>query len=61
MNGAGEEDEARFTEARRRMVAEQLVRRGIRDERVLAAMSVVPRHAFVDGAAVESAYADHPL
>jgi protein-L-isoaspartate(D-aspartate) O-methyltransferase len=61
MDGAGTEDDARFIEARRQMVAEQLVRRGIRDERVLAAMSVVPRHCFVDGAAAESAYADHPL
>ena len=61
MDGAGAEDDTRFIEARRQMVAEQLVRRGIRDERVLAAMSVVPRHCFVDGAAAESAYADHPL
>ncbi|HSZ83866.1 MAG TPA: protein-L-isoaspartate(D-aspartate) O-methyltransferase [Polyangia bacterium] len=61
MDGAGAEGDARFIEARRKMVAEQLVRRGIRDARVLAAMTTVPRHAFVEGALADDAYADHPL
>jgi protein-L-isoaspartate(D-aspartate) O-methyltransferase len=73
MNGAEEAEDMRFVEARRRMVAEQLVARGIRDPRVLAAMGTVPRHRFVDRAAhrsalrpvdpalAEEAYADHPL
>ena len=52
---------ARWTEARSRMVAEQLYGRGIRDERVLAAMAVVPREAFVPGLEREAAYADGPL
>ena len=46
---------------RLRMVEEQLVRRGLRDEDVLSAMRSVPRHLFVPEAAVEDAYADSPL
>jgi protein-L-isoaspartate(D-aspartate) O-methyltransferase len=47
--------------ARDRMVDEQLVPRGIRDERVLAAMRKVPRHQFVPPAMAQHAYADRPL
>jgi protein-L-isoaspartate(D-aspartate) O-methyltransferase len=43
------------------MVAEQLVRRGITDPRVLEAMSLVARHLFVDPEQVEHAYDDRPL
>ena len=43
------------------MVDEQLVRRGITDERVLAVMRRVPRHLFVEEAFRERAYGDHPL
>ncbi len=43
------------------MVEEQLVRRGITDERVLAAMRRVPRHLFVEEALRDRAYGDHPL
>jgi len=43
------------------MVAEQLVRRGIRDERVLRAMGKVPRHRFVEEALAGRAYGDYPL
>ena len=50
-----------YAEARERMVAEQLERRGIRDERVLAAMRKVPRHLFVDLSLAHQAYSDHPL
>jgi protein-L-isoaspartate(D-aspartate) O-methyltransferase len=38
-----------------------LKRRGIRDERVLEAMAVVPRHAFVPESSLSSAYGDHAL
>ena len=47
--------------ARRRMVQEQLERRGIHDARVLAAMRTVPRHEFVASADGARAYADHAL
>jgi len=43
------------------MVARQLRARGIRDERVLAAMRKVPRHEFVPSASRDIAYADQPL
>jgi protein-L-isoaspartate(D-aspartate) O-methyltransferase len=38
-----------------------LKRRGIKDEAVLDAMAHVPRHEFVEGRGVRSAYGDHPL
>jgi len=43
------------------MVAEQLRRRGIRDERVLGAMSVVPRHEYIPSEHWEEAYEDHAI
>ena len=50
-----------YEKARERMVSEQLVRRGIDDPRVLAAMGKVPRHLFVEDALRGQAYGDHPL
>ena len=50
-----------FEEARRQMVERQLRARGIHDERVLAAMLLVPRHEFVPEEFREQAYEDHPL
>jgi protein-L-isoaspartate(D-aspartate) O-methyltransferase len=50
-----------YTIARHRMVAEQLVHRGITDPRVLQAMKEVPRHRFVPEEFQEKAYADGPL
>ncbi len=46
---------------RLRMVSEQLVPRGIRDEALLAAMREIPRHRFVPPSLVHQAYADAPL
>lgn len=46
---------------RERMVAEQLVPRGISDPRVLAVMGEVPRHLFVEEALARQAYLDNPL
>jgi protein-L-isoaspartate(D-aspartate) O-methyltransferase len=46
---------------RARMVAEDLVRRGIRDARVLEAMGRVAREAFVSPADHDRAYADQAL
>jgi protein-L-isoaspartate(D-aspartate) O-methyltransferase len=43
------------------MVEKQLRARGIRDARVLEAMSAIPRHLFVPPECMESAYADTPL
>jgi protein-L-isoaspartate(D-aspartate) O-methyltransferase len=50
-----------FVAQRRSMVESQLRARGIRDERVLAAMLSVPRHEFVPEEYREQAYEDHPV
>lgn len=50
-----------FTETRRRMVAEQMRARDIREPRVLAAMERVPRHLFVPESSRGLAYDDYPL
>ncbi len=50
-----------FTLARQRMVEEQIASRGVRDERVLAAMAAVPRHLFLPESQWHHAYDDHPL
>jgi len=50
-----------FVSQRRAMVEQQLRARGIREERILAAMTEVPRHQFVPADFVESAYSDQPL
>ena len=54
-------EEDRYAERRARMVERQLRRRGIRDERVLEAMSEVPREAFVPGDDRRRAYRDGAL
>lgn len=43
------------------MVERQLLRRGMKDERVLAAFRKVPREAFVPADLAEFAYDDNPL
>ena len=50
-----------YAAARADMVERQLRANGIRDRRVLAAMSRVPRHLFVPDTLRDSAYADGPL
>jgi protein-L-isoaspartate(D-aspartate) O-methyltransferase len=46
---------------RAHMIDEQLRRRGVRDERVLQAMGMVPREEFIVERYRDQAYADHPL
>jgi protein-L-isoaspartate(D-aspartate) O-methyltransferase len=53
--------EGLFARERNEMVDRHLGARGIRDERVLAAMRRVPRHLFVDDALRARAYGDHAL
>jgi protein-L-isoaspartate(D-aspartate) O-methyltransferase len=50
-----------FPKARSKMVEEQILSRGIKDPRVIAAMKKVPRHVFVEEALQGQAYNDHPL
>ncbi len=52
---------ALFSILRLRMVEAQLRERGIKDERVLSAMSRVPRHEFTLQGYRNQAYEDHPL
>jgi len=47
--------------ARKRMVEEQIIGRGIHDQRVLAVMGSVPRHCFIPPDDLPWAYADGPL
>jgi len=51
----------RFAEARRLMVEGQIRKRGVADERVLLAISNVPRHEFVPAFWINQAYVDEPL
>jgi protein-L-isoaspartate(D-aspartate) O-methyltransferase len=52
---------ALYSSLRRQMVDSQLRRRGIADERVLAAMERVRRHEFAPERYRDQAYEDHPL
>ncbi len=54
-------EEAVFERARDAMVASQIVVRGVRDGKTLAAMRSVPRHLFVPPELTRSAYDDRPL
>jgi protein-L-isoaspartate(D-aspartate) O-methyltransferase len=58
MSGNGSQP---FATERFTMVESQLRQRGIHDERLLAAMSKVPRHEFVGQQNWNEAYADHPI
>ncbi|WP_281768660.1 protein-L-isoaspartate(D-aspartate) O-methyltransferase [Methanoculleus bourgensis] len=51
----------RFTREREEMVEFQVRARGVRDERVLAAMRKIPRHLFVPKGFERAAYEDRPL
>lgn len=46
---------------RENMVATQVEKRGVKDQRVLDALLTVPRHEFVPSEYRGSAYGDHPL
>ena len=50
-----------FLQERKRMVADQIAWRGLRDPHLLAAMEAVPRHRFVRQEDLPWAYADGPL
>ena len=50
-----------YTVQRERMVRDLVAARGVRDERVLAALRKVPRHLFVKDHLRSQAYGDHAL
>jgi protein-L-isoaspartate(D-aspartate) O-methyltransferase len=53
--------EAYYTNLRIRMLNEQIISRGIRDRRLLDALSELPRHWFVPEEYANMAYSDSPL
>jgi protein-L-isoaspartate(D-aspartate) O-methyltransferase len=53
--------EAEFTAAREKMIKEQILERGITDQRLLDALLKVKRHLFVGPAFQADAYGDFPL
>ena len=53
--------EGYFTGLREEMVERQLIRRGIKDARVVEAFRKVPRHKFVPPSEINQSYADYPL
>jgi protein-L-isoaspartate(D-aspartate) O-methyltransferase len=55
------ENETHYANLRNRMVREQIVSRGIQDERLLDALRSVPRHWFVPEEYANIAYSDGPL
>ncbi len=55
------ENEAYYANLRTRMVKEQIISRGIHDERLLDALNNLPRHWFVPEEYANAAYADNPL
>ena len=54
-------DNSEYTEARHQMVENQLIKRGIDNEKVTEAFRSVPRHRFVPDKLKEKAYEDRPL
>lgn len=59
--GGPAEPPGHYAAERARMVADQIAARGVSDERVLAAMLKVPRHAFVPAKSRAAAHGDFPL
>jgi len=51
----------RFERARASMVAKQIVGRGVKNPKVISAMTAVPRHRFIPESLQAQAYADYPL
>lgn len=55
------EGEQKYERLRREMVRDQIEKRGIRDQNILAAFLKVPRHLFVEESLRHRAYEDYPL
>jgi protein-L-isoaspartate(D-aspartate) O-methyltransferase len=53
--------ELKARDAQGKMIRQQLLGRGITDERVLSAMGKIRRHRFVEEAFFDRAYGDYPL
>lgn len=55
------DDESEFEKLRNRMVEEQILSRGITDEKILKVIRNVPRHKFVPHNMIDLSYRDHPV
>ncbi len=51
----------RYIGWRKKMVEEHVIAQGIKDPRIIAAMTEVPRHYFLDSALADQAYGNHSL
>ena len=51
----------KYRKQRTRMVDSQIRSRGVKDDRVLEVMEMIPRHLFVDEGLINQAYNDNPL
>ena len=56
-----EREDKKYEAARLKMVERQIKNRGVKNEKVLRAMRVVPRHEFLPQNLIYQAYADHPV
>ena len=54
-------DLPKHKQARTKMVSRQIRSRGISNQNVLSAMTIIPRHCFVPKSLIGKAYKDHPL
>ena len=61
LSAGGQNAKNDFARSRREMVEKDLRGRGIKDQRVLEAITLVPRHLFVPERQRASAYQDRPL
>lgn len=57
----GQNAEEDFARSRREMIEKDIIGRGIKDKKVIEAMSQIPRHLFVPEGHRPSAYQDRPL
>lgn len=57
----GDEKGDKFAMQREKMVEEQIISRGIKDEKVISAMRKVPRHLLIPQDKWDVAYGDHPV
>jgi protein-L-isoaspartate(D-aspartate) O-methyltransferase len=61
MQASGPPPQDPYAPLRRDMVERQVRQRGVRDERVLLAMTMLPRHEFVPAGLLDEAYDDRAL
>jgi len=60
-NDSNPKDNQKYQLLRENMIQNQIISRGIKDNKVLDALRKVPRHIFVDESYINSAYDDRPL